>query len=232
MVIFKIFNVVIFFLVLEEKIFLRREDDLIFVNREFVNLFLVCDKKICFFWDDSVVDVVFCLLSKGEVLIFKGFDDCIIFLIEDSVEGVVLFLGVFICWIFLVVFCDVIFLIGDEVVIGCDVLISDSVDFFLFGKYLFKCVIELLVFEFVEWFVVLLILCIWIVVVIVFIFVVEVDFILNLVVLFFIIEIFVVIVLFVFISMVCGCEVDGCVVFRYSGIVDLDFINSDRKLEI
>ena len=32
--------------------------------------------------------------------------------------------------------------------------------------------------------------------------------------------------------MVRGCEADGCVVPRYSGTVDSDPINSDRKLEI
>ena len=39
-------------------------------------------------------------------------------------------------------------------------------------------------------------------------------------------------VLSVRISMGCGCEADGCFVPRYSGTLDSDPKNSDRKLEI
>ena len=39
-------------------------------------------------------------------------------------------------------------------------------------------------------------------------------------------------VLSVLISMGCGCEADGCFVPRYSGTLDSDPKNSDRKLEI
>lgn len=231
-VISKTFNVVISSLVSEEKISSRREDDSISVNRELVNSLLVCDKKICFSWDDSTVDVVSCLLSKGEASIFKGSDDRITSLIEDSVEGVVSSLGVSTCWTSSVALCDVISPIGDEVATGCDVLISDSVDLSSFGKHLSKRVTELPVSEPVEWLVVSSISCTWIVVVIALTLVVEADFILNLAALFPTIETSAVIVLSVLISMVRGCEADGCVVPRYSGTVDSDPINSDRKLEI